>query len=303
MTSPSKRRPKKRVEPLDWRELAAAPALRGLAEVLSTSGEVARERALKRAQIDAEGLAAPTAIGLVSEGTESVSGVVANISETDGATAREFPAPESILSVLPIRSGPGTVGRTPTVVGTPTKAPDTTSEQREGDKIEGVSPTVGGEAFASTTAAGPAAAITSWNTPTVGVTTSAGVSMSAVVTPTEGIPANEVSGRGDYPNRLASTEAEIRMGVAAPSDGRSTSDGGSASEGETPAAGTTTADGASLSDFNEHLGNTKQLGTGQAVSSGVPHTEGVSTTEVIAPAVQRLSREILTVGETPGHSA
>ena len=87
MASPSKRRPKKRVEPLDWRELADAPALRGLAEVLSTPPEVARERAFKRTQLDSDRVAA-TALG-------PASGAISEISATTGVAGQDFPAPES----------------------------------------------------------------------------------------------------------------------------------------------------------------------------------------------------------------
>ena len=43
-------RPKKRAapEPLDWRELASGPALRGLSDVLATPAEVSRDRAARR---------------------------------------------------------------------------------------------------------------------------------------------------------------------------------------------------------------------------------------------------------------
>lgn len=54
MTSQPKPRRKKAIEALDWRELAEAPALRGLSEVLSTPPEVARERAAKRADLEAD---------------------------------------------------------------------------------------------------------------------------------------------------------------------------------------------------------------------------------------------------------
>jgi hypothetical protein len=52
MTLPSKLRRKKPPEALDWRELARGPALRGLAEVLATPPEVAKERAEQRAAAD-----------------------------------------------------------------------------------------------------------------------------------------------------------------------------------------------------------------------------------------------------------
>ena len=48
MTLPSKQRRKKPAAVLDWRELAQGPALRGLAEVLATPPELAKERACQR---------------------------------------------------------------------------------------------------------------------------------------------------------------------------------------------------------------------------------------------------------------
>ena len=61
MISRPKPRRKKVPEPLDWRELAEGPALRGLAEVLATPLEVARSRASKRTDVDRiDGSATPT---------------------------------------------------------------------------------------------------------------------------------------------------------------------------------------------------------------------------------------------------
>src|SRR5450755_1281292 len=55
MKLPSKKRLKKPVHVLDWRELARGPALRGLAEILATPPEVARERTDKRNLVEYNG--------------------------------------------------------------------------------------------------------------------------------------------------------------------------------------------------------------------------------------------------------
>ncbi len=67
MTSQPKPRRKKVPEPLDWRELAEGPALRGLAEVLATPPEVARDRASKRAAMDAGAVDIANESGTVGE--------------------------------------------------------------------------------------------------------------------------------------------------------------------------------------------------------------------------------------------
>ena len=51
-TPTSKRRPRKPPEPLDWRELASGPALRGLTDVLATPADVARDRAARRIALE-----------------------------------------------------------------------------------------------------------------------------------------------------------------------------------------------------------------------------------------------------------
>ena len=74
MKLPSKKRLKKPVHVLDWRELARGPALRGLAEILATPPEVARERTDKRNLVeyngrlyDTEGVS-PTVPAFTSQG-------------------------------------------------------------------------------------------------------------------------------------------------------------------------------------------------------------------------------------------
>ena len=74
MTSRPKSRRKQLNEPLDWRELAAGPALRGLAEVLSTPPEVARERASKRAEIETHATGLPANSETTDEGTPTAGG-------------------------------------------------------------------------------------------------------------------------------------------------------------------------------------------------------------------------------------
>lgn len=66
MTLPSKQRRKKPPEALDWRELARGPALRGLAEVLATPPEIAKERAEQRTAADqvTEQLYDPPTVGV-----------------------------------------------------------------------------------------------------------------------------------------------------------------------------------------------------------------------------------------------
>jgi len=53
MPQAPKKKPKRAPEPLDWKELASGPALRGLSEVLATPAEAAKERAARRLALDA----------------------------------------------------------------------------------------------------------------------------------------------------------------------------------------------------------------------------------------------------------
>lgn len=88
MTSQPKQRRKKALEPLDWRELAKGPALRGLTEILTTPPELARERASKRAEVDAQ----PTLQGMGVSPTVGVSPEDENTSIRADALGDGFPA-------------------------------------------------------------------------------------------------------------------------------------------------------------------------------------------------------------------
>ena len=63
MAQAPKKKPKRQPEPLNWKELAAGPALRGLTEVLATPADAAKDRAARRLALDqdrAESFPAPT---------------------------------------------------------------------------------------------------------------------------------------------------------------------------------------------------------------------------------------------------
>ena len=116
MKLPSKKRLKKPVHVLDWRELARGPALRGLAEILATPPEVARERTDKRNLVeyngrlyDTEGVS-PTVPAFTSQGEvvrgssitvlDLVEGAAGDTSTTgvivaDTTDIPGFPAPEA----------------------------------------------------------------------------------------------------------------------------------------------------------------------------------------------------------------
>lgn len=129
MTSQPKPRRKRTLEPLDWRELAEGPALRGLTEILSTPPDIARERASKRAEVEAQ----PASAGAAS--SDGASSLTVGVSPTVVLTAE----PEHIAIHLrteevrfpslidPARSRSQMVSEspqeelvTPTVVETPT---------------------------------------------------------------------------------------------------------------------------------------------------------------------------------------
>jgi hypothetical protein len=109
MTPPlPKSRRKKPVEPLDWRELAEGPALRGLAEVLSTPPEVARERASKRAEIDFPALpvaslksstvgATPSVVEIPTD-IETPSGGLAPSEDRTPTTSQSLPPTEDVFT-------------------------------------------------------------------------------------------------------------------------------------------------------------------------------------------------------------
>jgi hypothetical protein len=90
MTSQSKRPRKKQPEALDWRELAGGPALRGLAEVLATPREVARERAAKRIELNASVGDSPAVGETVFPAPASIEKTISEIeSNTEGESPTE----------------------------------------------------------------------------------------------------------------------------------------------------------------------------------------------------------------------
>jgi len=100
MAQPPKRRPKRAPEPLDWRELANGPALRGLSDVLATPAAVSRERAERRRAVDQDQ------------------------TPTDDHTPTVVESPT--VGVSPAAQETTTVGEKPTVVQKPTVFETTT---------------------------------------------------------------------------------------------------------------------------------------------------------------------------------
>lgn len=115
MTSPSKPRRKKSPEVLDWRELARGPALRGLAEVLGTTPEVAKDRADRR-QLVENHLGVATSPPTVVERPTVGESIVPKVGPLRRAG--------EILPSLGFSSQPATTSRSmvegPTLVGGPT---------------------------------------------------------------------------------------------------------------------------------------------------------------------------------------
>lgn len=117
MTLPSKQRRKKPSEALDWRELARGPALRGLAEVLATPPEIAKERAEQRAaadEISQQIFDTPT-VGL----TQAVQ------QQLEPATTS---LPQEVAGPA-LAGGSPTEGATPTVVLTPSEVETITDDE------------------------------------------------------------------------------------------------------------------------------------------------------------------------------
>lgn len=194
MSRPKPRR-KKPIEPLDWRELAEGPALRGLAEVLSTSAEVARERASRRAE--AAGTASSLVLPAEGGSTTVVETPTAGERPTVGVspTVDESPAP-----ILRGAVGDEAIPRRPTVAETPTAG---------GTPAVGVSPSAhtavasqvgeGGSSPSPNALAPTMPALK--RTPTVGEAPTVGVNASVVespsnaaagVTPTVGVTPGQV---------------------------------------------------------------------------------------------------------------
>jgi hypothetical protein len=135
MTSQPKQRRKKALEPLDWRELAEGPALRGLTEVLATPPEVARQRASQRAQVDIE--VQPDSVGETSVSVEGRGASTEGVSPTVGipeVEAADFPAPLGYT-----QAAPPAVVETPSAIVSPTVGDIPTDQGSLGSLLQPVS--------------------------------------------------------------------------------------------------------------------------------------------------------------------
>jgi hypothetical protein len=93
MAQAPKKRAKRAPEPLDWKELASGPALRGLSEVLATPAEAAKERAARRLAMDGgDGFPAPTPVVEVVVERVGVFGVSETPTVGGKTTAGENPS-------------------------------------------------------------------------------------------------------------------------------------------------------------------------------------------------------------------
>lgn len=110
-------RRKKTVEALDWRELASGPALRGLAEVLSTPAETSKERLIQRTEV-APAIDTPTVdVTPTVPDTPTVDDTpTVTVTPTVGATELQSKPRRQ----KPMVSVTSTVGVTPSVVFKPT---------------------------------------------------------------------------------------------------------------------------------------------------------------------------------------
>jgi len=127
MTLPSKQRRKKPPEALDWRELARGPALRGLAEVLATLPETAKERAEQRAAADqfAERPYDTPTVGL----TLSDQHRLPELKEDGTSLPRKVVPTASRGDTPPVGDTPS-AGVMPSVVATPSEVETPTEDQR-----------------------------------------------------------------------------------------------------------------------------------------------------------------------------
>lgn len=124
MRQPSKSRPKRPPEPLDWKELASGPALRGLTDVLATTPEVARDRAARRMALEDVGNRAVETPTVVEATAMTEVATSAPGPATEAADVGVTPTVEQTTTVPEVAgtSGAGpaplTIGETPTVADT-----------------------------------------------------------------------------------------------------------------------------------------------------------------------------------------
>ena len=178
----SKQRRKKEPEALDWRELAKGPALRGLAEVLTTPAAVARERAAKRQAVSVS--ESPTVGETPTHyDTPTVGGSPAHpesSGETTGVSTEApapFPSEPPDLLSMPTGGHKPTEGLTPTVgitTGRHCDGAELESQAIDSPTVHSDPPTVG-KIAAPTTTGTEGLSPTEGHTPTDHVSPSVGV--------------------------------------------------------------------------------------------------------------------------------
>jgi len=293
MRSPSKRRPKKGLEPLDWRELAEAPALRGLAEVLSTSPDAARERAAKRAEVELSVTARTSAMNPNPPAEIHVRELTSCETEHGGdptTPKSRFPAPLDQFSSLSLASAPE-AGPTLRNVGTLPETETTTvgvttpvGFKTNGEPLAGANADMKG---AATPEGVPtvAVAVTEDLTPSVGRTPSVnnedlGASPGIHVAQAwqrEGVIAE--SSEGTRPSEVgAPTVGATFSVVVPPTEGVTPTEGWTSSEGVTPSV-----DNGSLSTSPVEHQSGWQVKDNSVVVA-LP-TEGLSPSVVETPTV------------------
>lgn len=205
MAQPPKKKPKRQPEPLNWKELAAGPALRGLTEVLATPADAAKDRAARRLALDqsrAEGFPAPAAA--------PAKAMAMPASPYLEETPTEEFSPTEVVS--------HSVGESATVP--PTAAPEW------GSSVEIVTPTVDETPAVVESPAVPVAP-TEGKKPTVGDIATA--KRASLTRPIEGVspPAGQTSTVGD-------TDLRIRASLTRPIEGVSPPAGQTATVGVLP---------------------------------------------------------------------
>ena len=261
MESRPKLRRKKTIEPLDWRELAQAPALRGLTEVLSSSQAGPLPVAATTVE-PAVGDSPPIALGSASE---------------------DFPAPVATLSPMPSQ------GETPSVGGMPAQAP------AEAGAPIGVRPTVGATpAVGKPTAQAHVPTEPLVGTPSEGVTPTESHTPSVGITPTVGgMPAQapavgKSTAQAHVPTeRLVGTASEGGMPAQAPAEAGAPI-GVLPTVGATPAVGKPTA--------QAHVPTEPLVGT---PSEGVTPMASHTPTVGITPSVGGMAAQALTEACAP----
>jgi hypothetical protein len=274
MTSQPKPRRKKGLEPLDWRELAEAPALRGLTEILSTPPEVARERASKRAEISGQETPAGALDPRDVSPTVGVSGAF-----QDQPLKIEFPALTN--PVPPPSVGPLVLPEeTPTVGGSPVLRPtdDPVHAQPEFGALTELS--IGAQSDTKCVAVSPTVS----DTPTVGQTD---IDSPVIQGRAEGILPISIS--------VSEVSASLPSSKPAPSVGHSTTEDGTASEvgsssvGDTPTVGKPDRSGYGPGVSSSKIGGQSSTAHNSGAARGREHYQSTAPplTVGVSPSVQR----------------